>query len=932
MFKEIKEAVDIVEGISKELNVAFKKIGEHTYEPEDHQCPFCGHKDCFRVKNDSENKFYNCFSCGANGDIITFIEKSRKIKPVEAARALAKEWKVQLPNNFSPVQEIFNLAAHYYYTTIKESGNKAYVELNKLTPLEYQTQIRRHKPETLEHFKLGWSDGGLVTYLKALGFENEILLQTGLVNRKGKDFLPAKVFIYPHYVNGQVSHFTFKDPLKQNEYQIKNSNKLNSHIFYNSDSLRGRETVAIVEGENDLFSVHESGWPHAVIATIGQLSSQQIDWLANNLTGKHVITFFDSDNAGDKYREKIQAIRSKFASLAQIRLIGHKDIDEYLVKGGKLDAAVAANNVSAEFEDLQEQQKVEDSLPVVTNIVEKDGCYYKVRYDKNNKPSLSKLTNFTIKLKNIFIRDHERTREVVFVRQDGTESEAMPVDSDSKVSLKNFRVFAANAIDGSFYGQETDLISMWEHVYSQGNERIVHVPEMVGRVEQFKGWLFRDLFISDTGLVTRPDEEGIIWFPGKSHGIKAMSLTVGVNGREKSGGIDIPTLESTSTEEERYDLLKGLVHNLAKNLGDVGMALTILGWAKANVYSNLMFPKVKGFPFLFFWGKHGQGKTVIARWIASIFNMEEHGYGTMPQYKSGVGFSRKIAYYASMPMIMDEIRADANTTDQYGTFRAWYDRSGRDLGMKEDIRVRKQPVRSNFIFAGQDQFTDPATRQRCIPIRIPISNRDTEVSYNWIEQRKGDLNKVGYHWILESTQVSQNALFEQYSRLDKQLVENGCESRSAKNWACVGLFAKSLSDEFFSSFNYYEYLFRVSRTNKEEEEGESMVAQFFSVMEGMLASEHNPFTGEHFRVEDGKLYIWIKEVFRLVQKEYRGITKENFTEGAIRAALSEEPYCIGEGVKKPMGMNKTIHRVFIIDLKHPQVLESLENIGNYGTK
>jgi 5S rRNA maturation endonuclease (ribonuclease M5) len=927
LFRKIKESVNIVEALSKELNIDFKKIGDCTFEPEDSQCPFCGHKDSFRVKDNGEERYYNCFSCNAKGDVITFIEKARKLKPVEAARILAKEWNIQLPNSFSPLQEAFNLAAHYYYTCMRESCNKPYLELNKLTPLEYQTQIRRHKRDTLDFFGVGWSDGGLMTYLKGLGIDNEILAQSGLMNKKGKDFLPAKVFIYPHLVNRNVSHITFKDPLKQHAYQLKNSSKLNGHIFYNSDSLDRSKTVAIVEGENDALSIYESNWKEGLIATIGQLSSEQIEWLEDNLKGKQVITFFDSDNAGDKYREKIQTIRKSFSSLTQIRLIGHKDIDEYLTGGGKLDAAIAANNVSAEFEDLKEQEVKTDEGITSVSIVEKDGCYYRVKY-KDSEPVLTKLTNFTIKLKNIFIKGIERQREVIFVRQDGMESPPVPAGSDIKVSLKNFRVFAANAIDGSFYGQENDLISMWEHVYSQGNERIVYMPEMVGRVEQFKGWLFRDLFISDTGLVTRPDEEGIIWFPGKTTGLKAMSLTIKSNG-EGYNGVDIPRIDSTTSEEERVDLLKAVINNLSKNLGDTGMALTLLGWAKSNVYSDMMFDKINGFPFLFFWGKHGQGKTVISKWLASIFNMDEHGYSTMPQYKSGVGFGRKIAYYASLPVIMDEIRADLDTTNKYGDFRTWYNRSGRAMGMKDTQGIKQQDIRSNFIFVGQDQFTDAATRQRCIPIRVPVGGRDLGYTYNWMEQHKNDLNKIGYHWILESTKVSQKALYEQYDRLDKQLVENGCESRSAKNWACVGIFAKSLADEFLPNFNYYEYLFKISKNTTEEERDDDLISQFFLTIETMMALESNPFTGEHMRREGDKLYIWMDGVFKEVQKDSRWAVKESFSKGAIRAALEEEAYCIGTPAKirKEMGTNRNNHRVYVIDLKNPGITESLLNIS-----
>lgn len=925
MFKIIKENLDIVEAISKELGIEFKKIGDHTYAPIDEQCPFCGHKDCFRIKSSEEENYYKCFSCDAHGDVITFISKARNVKPVEAARTLAKEWKILLPNDYNPIQDIFNLAAGYYRACFVDTCNKPYVELNKLTPLEYQTQVRRHTTEALEHFKVGWSDGSLTNYLKGIGFEEELIAQSGLANKKGKDFLPAKVFIYPHFVQGKVSHFTFKDPLKQYAYQLKNTSKLNNYIFYNSDSLVGNETVAIVEGENDLISVFEAGWRHGLIATIGQLSGQQLDWMIENLAGKSIVTLFDGDQAGDKYREKIAALRNKFGGLTQVKLIGVKDIDEYLVNGGKLEAAIAANNISAEFEDLKEQETVDEQTDTNLNIVEKNGAYYKVKY-KDGQSVLIKLTNFTIRLKNIYIKGMEREREVILVREDGVHSFPFQVTSECKVSLKSFKSFAANAIDGSFYGQENDLNAMWEYVYSKTPEKLVHVYNKVGRIQELRGWLFRDLFITDTGAVTRPDEQGIMWLPDKSSGIKATPLNVVEDIKSPNYGIDIPSIISMDTEEERRDLLKNLVHNLCKNIGDTGMALTILGWAKANVYSDLMFKKVQGFPFLLFWGKHGEGKTVISRWMSAIFNMDESGYSTISQYKTGVGFSRKLAYYSSLPMIMDEIRADPATTEQYGTFRSWYQRAGRPMGTKEGYGIKEQSVRSNIIFVGQDQFTDSALRQRCIPVRIPISGREKEISYRWIEQRKSLLSSIGYHWILEATTINIRDIYEQYERLDKQLVENGCEARSAKNWACVGIFAKSLADEFIPNFNYYEYLFRVSRLNEEEEEEDTDLARFFSVVERLQVAENSPITSEHIKFDNGKLYFWFDAIFDFVQKEYRGITKENFSRRAISAAIKEEVYFVEHG-RAYLGLSKTRRWVDIFDLTKPDVPQSLQNIG-----
>jgi putative DNA primase/helicase len=410
MFQIIKEKVDIVEAISKEMGIAFKKIGEHNYSPEDETCPFCGHRDCFRIFDDSRTSYYKCFSCEEHGDVINFIAKARDIKQIEAARALAKEHGVHIPNDYSPVQEIFNLAAGYYHNCLKTGCNRPYAELNQLTPLEYQTQIRRHKPESVDHFKIGWSDGNLITYLKGVGFEDEIVASSGLMNSKGGDFLPSRAFIYPHFVKGKVSHFTFKDPLKKAEYQLKNKSKLNNHVFYNSDSLDKAELVAIVEGENDLISVHEAGWQHGLIATIGQLSAQQLEWLENHLPGKKIVTLFDSDDAGDKYRDKLDKIKKKFDSLSQVKLPNVKDIDEYLVNGGNLGFAVTNHVTTDELADLINDESSETE-PSDLNIVERDGCYYKIRY-KDGMPVQVKLTNFTMSLKNVYIKENERQEKL----------------------------------------------------------------------------------------------------------------------------------------------------------------------------------------------------------------------------------------------------------------------------------------------------------------------------------------------------------------------------------------------------------------------------------------------------------------------------------------------------------------------------------------
>jgi len=353
MFNLIKSKVNLLELMSKELQLEFKECGTDTYQILDEKecggCIFCGHNDCLKIRHNDENledSFYRCFSCEATGSVIDFIAWKYELPPREAATKLAKDYNIDLPKDHNPLQEIFSLAATYYSNCFWEA--KGNVKLAKMTPKDYQLKVRKHTEETLKTFQVGWSDGGLVAFLESLGFDPDLLLESGLKNRKtGKDFLPNDCFIYPHLVKGKVSHFTFKDSLKKLAYQLPNKYVLNGFEFYNQDCLKDFETIIVVEGENDLLSIFENQTKYGVIATIGQISGAQLDWMRENLGNKHVITLFDPDDAGNKYRIKVGKIKAAFRSLVQVLPPDAKDIDDHLTSGANLDGLISSNKVVA---------------------------------------------------------------------------------------------------------------------------------------------------------------------------------------------------------------------------------------------------------------------------------------------------------------------------------------------------------------------------------------------------------------------------------------------------------------------------------------------------------------------------------------------------------------------------------------------------------
>ncbi len=125
----------------------------------------------------------------------------------------------------------------------------------------------------------------------------------------------------------------------------------------------------------------------------------------------------------------------------------------------------------------------------------------------------------------------------------------------------------ARAADADFFGSEAELISMWELVYSKAPEVLINVTRVVGRTDTHKGWIIRNKFISDTGAIIDPDENGVFWVNAKKIGICPESLNK--SGAERGIPKDIPYLVDDKTEGETDELISFFINNLAKNLGSL---------------------------------------------------------------------------------------------------------------------------------------------------------------------------------------------------------------------------------------------------------------------------------------------------------------------------------------------------------------------------
>ncbi|HCH55281.1 phage/plasmid primase, P4 family [Aeromonas hydrophila] len=329
---DVKEQFCILDVASALTGQDVKKAGTDIYRLDDASCPLCGHDGCFTLYPNTNS--FHCFSCEENGDVLALIVKCGQaqnaydaarlliLEELEVTSTVRKVVKLDQPVYTAPparLQELFKLAASHY---------QARLNVDELM------ELRGHSEEVLVGLDIGFS-GGLNKALRDAGFTQEERLASGLVKPRNdapdqfRDFFPSNVYVFPHFDrNGQVSRFTFKDPSKKLQYQLPSSCWLNGVQFYGEESLNAPGPVALVEGENDRLSLVDAGWPGPVLATIGTLSQSQLEWLVSELAGSEVVTFFDTDEAGDKYRSKVAQLGLK---LTQVKLPDSvKDIDEYL--------------------------------------------------------------------------------------------------------------------------------------------------------------------------------------------------------------------------------------------------------------------------------------------------------------------------------------------------------------------------------------------------------------------------------------------------------------------------------------------------------------------------------------------------------------------------------------------------------------------------
>ena len=360
-------------------------------------CPF--HKGgnertpSMQLYGEGADQTYNCFACGARGDVINFVMEQEQVDFKEALQILAESYGVELgtlgggggvrakparPQADQALVDVHAAAAAFYQGVLRTP---------KGTPAAKMLQERGIDRNARDVFGLGYapdSYNDLTKHLQRTGFDLSVLTQAGLSALSPRGGQPRDVFrhrlmIPIHDAEGEAVGFAGRllppapgapppEPAGggHGAYEApKYTNSPESRIFKKRELLYGMHLakgaarkageIVVVEGYLDVIALRAAGVLN-VVATMGTAGVQDKLRLATSQArAPRVLLNLDGDEAGERVVTnlvKLGATRDLAAARIDVRVAGMVDaaaaldslarIAEGATMGGPRDALVTA--------------------------------------------------------------------------------------------------------------------------------------------------------------------------------------------------------------------------------------------------------------------------------------------------------------------------------------------------------------------------------------------------------------------------------------------------------------------------------------------------------------------------------------------------------------------------------------------------------------
>lgn len=360
IFREVNEKSDIVKVIGYFLgNDAIVKSGKKFKSI----CPF--HNDSHpSMQIDSEKKFFHCFSCGAGGDTIRFVEKYCHLSSIEALKKVCEICAIPLPSQAATFREKKDVLKEKYpkeLSALEELGRfySLFLQSNDGKKGRDYLSARKIERETIEHFEIGFApeDPTLaIASLRRLGFEVPTLERAGILSGSAelRDRYSGRIMFPIKDSDGHIVGFSGRK-VSESQEGGKYINYPETELFHKSQVLyhfdRAKEScrrdgyIYLLEGFMDVIAMQRAGLLSAAGLMGTALTEEHIHALKE--TKAEIRLLLDSDEAGQLGEERALPLLSQAGIPMRVcwKFDKAKDADELLTKFGKEELVRQVNRL-----------------------------------------------------------------------------------------------------------------------------------------------------------------------------------------------------------------------------------------------------------------------------------------------------------------------------------------------------------------------------------------------------------------------------------------------------------------------------------------------------------------------------------------------------------------------------------------------------------
>lgn len=371
LINKIVSANNIVDVIGSYINLEHK--GKNFFGV----CPF--HDDHSPSMSVSPEKgIYKCFSCGASGNVISFLIDYLGIEFKEAIKILADNAGISLSDNYTKrkvnkeIEESFK---------INELANSIFknnlASVNGKEAREY-LKSRNLDEETIKYFNIGLDLENTISSAIGNKYDKSLLYNLDLCKEfsgKLKDTFNNRI-VFPIYdEESNLIGFTGRIYRKQDSEESKYLNTRETNIFrkgnilYNLNNakeyIRKQHEIIICEGQMDAIRLHTIGINNVVSLSGTSITKEQIDLISKFKCD--IILNLDQDEAGKAATNTIGDIFEKLGFKVSVIIFNNaKDSDELISNHGKELFMSAYKNkiefINFKMDYLKKNKNLSDSV------------------------------------------------------------------------------------------------------------------------------------------------------------------------------------------------------------------------------------------------------------------------------------------------------------------------------------------------------------------------------------------------------------------------------------------------------------------------------------------------------------------------------------------------------------------------------------------